>query len=492
MGENQWIYLGALLFLILFLILVGVIVSKKVKTGEDFLMGGRGLPLFLLVGTTTATYIGTGSTMGAVQFSYENGWSGMLYGIGSCAGMIVLFFLFASVRKYNFMTFSEELSFYFGANKFIKGLTSILLYVASIGWLGAHILGGSLYLSWITGVDPTIAKVITALGFAILTFIGGYLAVVYTDLIQAIILFFGFILLTILSLVKLGGYKHLANEMPSDLVSFLGIEHFGIIPAISLIAVTAIDVLSSPTYRHRLYSGKNTSTVKKGFLISGILCGIFSLFPSIIGMSAKVMNPNLEAGYAFPYVATEVFPLLIGAIVLVSGLSATISSGSSDFITAVTISLRDVYQVITGKVPKKKNIIAYSRISMFITLFVAFTFTLFTNSIVDYISTFVSTVLVGLFIASILGKFWSRATWQGGFASLVGGSLTSFIVLLNAPLKSFFWSPILPALAGALLFGIVVSLMTPKKDITREEALKILAQERAIADEGTKTDTTLN
>ncbi len=202
MTSAQLTYLTVFLVFILAMILVGILVSRKNKSGEDFLMAGRGLTLPLLVGTTIATLVGTGSSMGAVGFAFENGWAGALYGVGGSLGMILLFVLFADVRKYNFMTFSEELSFYYGANKLIKGVTSVLMYIASIGWLGAHILGGSLYLSWITGLEPLYAKMLTALGFAAYTLIGGYLAVVYTDTIQGIILFLGFILLTVLSIQK--------------------------------------------------------------------------------------------------------------------------------------------------------------------------------------------------------------------------------------------------------------------------------------------------
>ncbi|PTY79259.1 sodium:proline symporter [Heyndrickxia sporothermodurans] len=483
MAQNQGVYLGVFIVFTILMIYVGLWASRKVKTGEDFLMGGRGLSLPLLIGTTIATLVGTGSSMGAVGFAYTNGWAGALYGIGGSVGMFLLIYLFADVRKYNFVTYSEELSFYYGANKIVKGLASILLYVASIGWLGAHIMGGALYLSWITGLDPFVAKIITACGFAIYTFIGGYLAVVYTDTIQGVILFLGFILLTVLSVVKIGGYGHLSNQLPHEMVTFLGIGKLGIIPAISLAVVIAVGVLATPSYRHRIYSSKNTSTVKKGFFISGILFVIFSLFPSIIGMAAHIMNPNIESGYAFPYLATEVFPLWIGAIILTAGLSATMSSGSSDFIAAVAILLSDVYQVFTGKNPKKEHMVRYSRIALVITLIIAFVFTLGTNNIISYISNFVSTVMSGLFIASILGKYWPRATWQGGIGSIVGGSIVSFIILFNKNLQGFWGNPILPSLLGALIFGVVVSLVTPRNKVSREEALRKLENERAVAEE---------
>src|SRR5699024_11354056 len=135
--------------------------------------------------------------------------------------------------------------------------------------------------------------------------------------------------------------------------------------------------------------------------ITGLFIAIFSVFPAIVGISAHILNPELEAGFAFPYLATEVFPIWVGAIVLVAGLSATMSSGSSDFIAAVAILLRDIFQMVTGRLPPKSKMVLYSRISLVVTLCLALFFTLFTNNIITYISNFISTVMSGLFIAAL-------------------------------------------------------------------------------------------
>ncbi|WP_257349810.1 sodium:solute symporter family protein [Pseudalkalibacillus decolorationis] len=487
MEKEQIVYLSVFFGFLIAMVGVGVLVSRKVKSGEDFLMGGRGLSTPLLIGTTLATLVGTGSSMGAVGFGFGNGWAGALYGIGGSVGIILLLILFADVRKYNFMTFSEELSFYYGANKLVKGLTSIILYIACIGWLGAHILGGSLYLTWITGIDPILSKIIVALGFAVYTLIGGYLAVVYTDVIQGVILFLGFVLLTVLSVVTIGGFDEISKQVTPEMGSFLGLEKLGFIPALSLAVVIAVGVLATPSYRHRIYSSKDVNTIKKGFWFTGILFAVFSLFPAIAGMSAYILNPELESGYAFPYLATEVFPLWLGAIILIAGLSATMSSGSSDFIAAVAILLRDIYQLVTGSVPKKDKTVLLSRYSLVVTLLLAMFFTLFTNNIITYISNFISTVMSGLFVAALLGKFWGRTNWQGGIASLIGGSATSFVILQNESLLTFWGNPIIPSVIVALLANVIVSLLTPAQKISKEEALRILEEERSFVDEGTTT-----
>ncbi|MBT7866337.1 MAG: sodium:solute symporter family protein, partial [Opitutales bacterium] len=107
------------LFLIYFsiyivaMVILGWWVSHKQKTGDDFLLGGRTVPFFLVLGTTIATMVGTGSSMGAVGKAYAQGWAGALFAIGGAIGLFFLARFFADVRKYNFMTLSEEISFYY-------------------------------------------------------------------------------------------------------------------------------------------------------------------------------------------------------------------------------------------------------------------------------------------------------------------------------------------------------------------------------------------
>lgn len=462
---------------------VGIWGAKRSKSGEDFLMAGRKIRTPILVGTTLATLVGTGSSLGAAGFGYANGWAGVLYGIGGAAGIFALLLLFANARKYNFMTFPEELGFYYGANKYLRAVVSIVLFIAEVGWLGAHVLGGATYLSYITGIDPALSKVIVAVGFGLYTVVGGYLAVIITDAIQGIILFGGFTLLAVLSLYLIGGFDGF-SKLPDKMTSPFGVDELGIMPAISLAVVIGVGVLATPSYRQRIYSADSAKTVRKSYLITGILYGVFAVLPAIAGMSAHVLNPNLQnSDFAFPYLATQVFPVWIGALLLVSGLSATMSSASSDGATSVTILLRDVYRLFArGNLPERHRIVFLSRVGLTITLIVALLFSLLATTIIDYISLMISVVLTGLFVASILGKFWKRATWQGGIASILSGAASALVVHFSATLTAFWGDPVIPSLAVALVFGVVVSLLTPRQEISDEETLRILAEERAVFD----------
>ena len=480
------VYLGIFIGFVVLMLGVGILIARRNKTGEDFLLAGRNLSTPLLLATTLATLVGTGSSLGAVGFGYENGWAGALYGIGGATGVLLLLLLFSGVRRYGFMTYSEEVSFYYGADRKVKGLVAVVLLLASVGWLGAHIMGGAIYLTYLTGIDVDLAKVIVALGFGIYTIVGGYLAVVITDAIQGTLLFVGFTVLAVLAVATLGGFSGLDAQSGEEAMSVLGLEAMGPLPALSFAAVIAVGVLATPSYRQRIYSAANTRVVRRSFLWVAGLFGFFAIMPALVGMAAYSLNPDLESpDMAFPYLATEVFPLALGAFLLVAGLSATMSSGDSDAVTAVTILLRDVVHMVTGRMPKKERMVLYSRIGLFSVLALALAGALVADTVIDYITTMISTILTGLFVASVLGRFWRRATWQGGVAAIIAGSAASLTVEANASWSEFWGSPVFPSLAAAAAAGVFVSLITPQTRISAEEALDQLAEERAQIDAGT-------
>ncbi|SKC86310.1 sodium:solute symporter family protein [Maledivibacter halophilus] len=460
------------------MVFIGWRVSRG-QSGEDYLIGSRGINVFLIIGTMLATQVGTGSSMGASGFGYTNGWAGLLYGVGGFASIVLVALLFADVRKYGFLTMSEEISFYYGANKYIKSIVSILIYIASVGWLGAHILGGSMYLSWVTGIDLLAAKLITVLGFGIYVTIGGYLAVVWTDAIQSIILFVGFIVVAIMSIPEAGGFEAIRQAVPNDALSFLGIEKYGVIPAISLLIAITVGGLAVPSFRHRIYSGKDVKSVKKGFLWTAGLYAIFAVFPVIIGMSAFTINPSLEnSSFAIPFMAMEVLPAGLGMLILIAGLSATMSSGDSDAIAGVTILMTDIYSMVFGKMPDEDKMVRNSRIATVLTLGIAFVMAAGATNITNYIANMISTTLSGLAVASIMGKYWKRATWQGGLAALIGGSICSILATNSGELMELLGDPTIPSLAGAFIACVVVSLMTSENKVSREEALRLIQENR--------------
>lgn len=454
-------------------------IGRKNQTGDDFLLGGRQIPFFLTFGTTVATIIGTGSSMGSVGKSYSSGWAGSLFGLGCFLGISSTAILFASARRHGFMTLAEEISSYVGGNRVVSGLVAVFTYLACVGWLGAHILGGGRYLQYVTEIDMRLALVLIALGFAVYATIGGYRAVVWTDTVQAFVLFIGFVITGIFAYRSIGGIDGL-RETHAQLstANVSGIQS-SFLQGLSLTLAMTVSILATPSFRQRIYSGNSVGEIRKAFFLTAVFALCFALLPSIIGMAAYHQNSDLEnADLAFPYMATEMLPIALGVLTLLAGLSATMSSASSDAIAGVAIVVRDLYEMAFGKVPAADRVVLLSRIALGLTTGLALVMALTADNIMSYIRDMVSLFITGMCVCAVFGRLWPRYNAYGAIASLVGAFATALAFRFQPAWTEFWGGSVIPALAVSATLGVIASLLSPVEPMTQEEVVAMLAKQR--------------
>ncbi|QDT05667.1 Sodium/pantothenate symporter [Rubripirellula lacrimiformis] len=469
------LFLTCFAIYVLAMIFVGWWVTRKQSKGDEFLLGGRRVPFFLTLGTTIATMVGTGSSMGAVGKGYQAGWMGMLFGIGGAIGILLLAWIFAPVRQYRFMTMAEELSSYVGADRIVSNLVAVFTFLACVGWLGAHIVGGGYYLQFVTGIDPSLAKVMIAMGFAAYSVIGGYLAVVWTDTIQAVVLFIGFVGTAIFSFQYVGGFSGL-EQVNATLAAASQTTH---LHAASLILAIAIGVLGTPAFRQRIYSGSSSTGIRKAFVWSGVLYLCFAILPAIIGMAAYKGMPDLAGSdLAFPSMALSMLPLWLGIITLLAGLSASMSSASSDAFAGVTTVIRDLYPIAFGRMPPENRSVLYSRIALILTTCIALGLALSADTILDYIKDMIALFVTGMAVTGLLGRLWNRYNAWGAIASLTGAFGTALYFKFDAALSAYWGGSVIPAVVVSVTLGIATALLTPQDRLSHDQALALLQSQR--------------
>lgn len=495
MGTQGTFFIIGFVIYVAVMILVGYLCSKGKSSGSDYLNGGGQLPFYLIFATLAATMIGTGSSIGATANGFKSGFYGAAYGMGGALGTLSLAWIAkkTKLRSKNFQTMAEEAQFHYNGNKTIKCVMSFMMYVIEVVWLGNHINGGATYLSFVTGLSLTASKLIAVLAFGIYVIIGGYLAVVWTDLIQLIILVVGFISIVCISIPMAGGWSTIAETLTAagkaGNLSFYGVGTMGGMAVFSLIFSICVPCWGTPTYRLRVYTSKDDKTAIKGLTTSGILVLIFSLFPAIIGMTAFTIATNNGAthvlenpDFAFTYIATTVLGPVLGLLFMISGLSATMSSGDSDAIAGVTILIQDIYPIVTGKKLPEEKVGRWSRIATMGTLLLAFLATLFAKDVMGYIANVAGSIIPGVSVAMVLGALWKRATWQGGLASVAVGTVFGVLYLVVSPFQAWiagiFTGPAIPVTLLAALAEVIVSLCTTNERLSEEERLALVVESR--------------
>ena len=489
--EHMFIFLGGFIVYIIFMIWIGIHFSRGKSSGKDYITGGNSLSFMLIFGTMGATLIGTGSSIGATANGFKFGWGGAAYGMGAALGVFALAWLawHTKLRQKNFVTMAEEAQYHYNGSIAVKYLMAIMMYVVEIIWLGNHINGGATYLSFVSGIDLFWAKVLTVFGFGIYVIIGGYLAVVWTDTIQLILLLLGFVVIATISIPMAGGWDTISSTIinggHAGNLSFYGVETMGVMALASLTFSIFIPCFGTPTYRIRVYTAKDSKAAIKGLGLSGAMLLGFSLLPAIIGMAAYTIAVNSGDDYvvnnpdfAFTYIATILLGPVLGLLFMIAGLSATMSSASSDAIAGVGILVQDIYPMITGKEMSAKAAGYVSRILTILTLVLAFVACLFAKDVISYITNVIGSIIPGVSVAMVFGALYKKASWQSGIAAIVSGLIFGVCFLtidsFNEYIRSVFAGPAIPATIVATAFALVTVMFTAKPKLSEEERLKLV------------------
>ena len=444
---------------------VSVFFSRRVRKPADYLVAGRGLPYWVLTGTIVGTCIGTGVIIGGSGLAYKHGWAGCAYPIGLGLGTLLTGLLFARTRRYGFMTLSEEIACYYAGNRLVVEFTNISLFLSQICWLTVQIMGGAAVLGAVTGLPHEACTVIAGFAKAIISIPGGLKAVVYTDVLQTVILFAGFGFLIYSALHAVGGLVGLQHSVPAEYYSFLGVKSMGGWDVFGLMVVLTLNPLADPGRRLTIYSAQSEGAAKWSMISSGVLVIIFSIVIGITGMYAFKLNPNLPvADEALPWLVMHVLPPWLPAFVVVAVVSGMSSAANGNAAAAGTFYVRHIFPLLMRRYPKQPVVIA--RRALAFAFVVSTALGLYTGSIVSFVVKFLPLTMSGLAVIIIVARFWKRATWQGALAALIVTPLTSIVVMATPAQASFWGNPTIPATLVGLLAHLIVSAFTPPNELS--------------------------
>ena len=450
---------------------------SRVRKPTDYLVAGRGLPYWVLTGTIIGTCIGTGVIIGGSGLAYKHGWAGSAYPIGLGLGTLLTGLGFARMRRYRFMTLSEEIACYYERKRGIVEFSNITLFLSQLCWLTVQIMGGAFVLGTVTGLHYRLCVVLAGFAKAVISIPGGLKAVVYTDVLQTLILFCGFGFLTHSAVSKAGGFVGLRQAVPPDYFSFLGVDSLGVWNVVGLILVLTLNPIADPGRRLTIYSAHSERAAKWGMTTSGVMVIVFSIVIGITGMYTFSLNPNLPAtDQALPWLVMHVLPPWLAAFVVVAVVSGMSSAANGNAAAAGTFFVRHIYPLVTGHYPARP--VEVARWALGGGFLASTALALYTTSIVGFVQKFLPLTMSGLGVIILLGRFWKRSTWQGALAALVvtpAVSLALMFLPINAQFRD---NPTIPAAVSGLLAHLLVSLLTPRPKHTFEEIAEALATER--------------
>lgn len=313
-----------LLVVIYFLFLIWLSYKKgwESESEEEFLLSGRKVTLPAFVATLVSTWYG--GILGVGEWSYQFGISQWLI-LGApfyIFSAIFAVFLAGKIRLNKALTIPEAITNKYNERAGRISALPIFILVSP----APYILMLGLLFQFITGVDAPFllyASLVALFSVFYIT-IGGFSAVVRTDMFQVILMFGGFIILLIFAASQFGGFGTLVDSMPANHLDITGGHSLQYILVWFFIALwTFVD----PSFHQRAAAAESPAIARRGIFWSIAFWIAFDFLTCFAGLySYAILGDGLEQPVlAYPILADHILPVGLRGLFFVS-LLATIMS----------------------------------------------------------------------------------------------------------------------------------------------------------------------
>lgn len=432
-------------------------IGRRDKSSENWIVGGRSLPIYVVAGSQFATGMGGGVLVAHIGIGYSSGWSAVTYNLLYSIGIIILVLLANWLKEQNFSTMPEIFKKLYGKNKLMMSIVTFLAIVVPFGWLCTQLVAFGSLFSGITGISFTLLLVIFAAISLVFVLPGGLTSVAWTDFIFGCVMVVMSVASGVYMLKLAGGWSEITTKVPESMINFP--EGFGAVGMVTIIFwILAIfpGALTNQMSYQRIYAASSPAVAKKGFIIAAIVGVISGFWASFMGIAIFSMNPNLaNSEMASGWFLTQI-PLWFLAL-YASFIIATIMSTVSSAVQSVVVNItKDIYQSYINPKVSDHKILKLSKMMSVVVVALAVILALYYPRALGWLVATYAYSASGLLIP-IFGGFLLRKSNllsdKGAIGSMVlgvGSAAVAQIIGTNIPYVAF---GIVGSLVGFILFN---------------------------------------
>lgn len=453
------VYVLVLVVYLAVLAAVGVVLSGRSRSASDFAIGGRQVGPWVTALSFVAAYYSSVVIIGGGAFGWRFGLATLWVGagnvlIGTTLAWIVLG---RRVRRFTGNLDVTTLPGFFGARYgspqariFSAAVTGLFLVIYNVSVLK----GMSNAFEVLMDLPYWAGVVISGTVILFYTAVGGYLAVVWTSMIQAVVMIVALALLTFMSLQKVGGMGELVTRLQAidpGLVGTPGV--WGWAGLISFTLIVSLGTWGMPQLLVRFYSIRDDRMLRIGTVIVTVGASI-ALLPYLNGAVARVLVPQLDsADQAIPALTRLVLNDWGGALFLAGVVAAGMSTFAGVLIIIASSMVRDVWIEGLGRTLAPAAELRANRATSLAVGVISVLIALRPPALVLVLTAFSWAVIASTNLWPLLfGVYWRRTSPRATLASMVAGVSAA---LLWQAWPRVGWLPSLPAgLAG--VHGFVV------------------------------------
>jgi len=460
---------------------IGLYFSRRQRSVTDFWLAGRELGPITIGFSAASAWITASALLLATGLF-------LLIGVGSIwiwvfpniAGLIIIAAISGRIKNIPALTQPELMEIRY--DPIVRAPVAVAVTIMMILFSVTDFIGFKLVLGTFFGIEPFFAVAIMAASVAFYVSVGGFRAVVWTDLLQYILLAGLAVYVAALSL-GLTAQKGVSLMAAS---TSLGSDWWNLFIMGGLMGALVFQLALLPGWVaeqdpwQKIWAARDERSAKRGLLLgAGLLALVyFCCLVTAIGLSVLYPRPAGEADAEMLYlkiISDNVSPTLLALLTI--GFAAASMSCTDTFATSGASCIsRDLIQRHLRPTATMKEMLVVNRILVIIMVAISAFIALNVNSIMDAV--IIATVIgtTSYFFPIIGGLYWKRATKWGALAALVVGGGTQILLIayelfwLKQPLDGI--SPLLTehgvlvGLTLSALFFVGVSLATkPAEDI---------------------------
>ena len=259
--------------------------------------------------------------------------------------------------------------------------------------------------------------------------LGGMWSITLTDFVQFVIKTVGiFFLLLPIVLSRAGGWAGLQAALPVDAFSLTAIGGGTIL---TYFVIYTFGLLIGQDIWQRVFTARSPGVARWAGTTAGVYCLLYGVAGAVIGMSAKVLLPDLDAADdAFAHVVEATLPALLAGLVLAAALSAVMSTSSGALIATATVFGQDILGKLRGHAAKNDEHAGDSRwlVAGFGIVMIAIACVL--QDVVAALTVAYDILVGGLLVPILGGLLWRRGTGTGALAAMGVGTVATLVTMV--------------------------------------------------------------
>lgn len=480
----------AVYFLLVFTI--GFYFSRKERTSEDYFLASRNVGWFAIGASLFVSNISTEHFIGLAGSGATSGLAVGHFEWLACIIVLILGWVFVPFYlRSNVFTMPEFLERRFNRHcATYLASVSILAYIFTK--ISVHLYAAAVVLERVVGWSPLTAAVILVVATGIYTIAGGLAAVIYTDLVQTLILIAGAVVLTLIGLDRVGGFAALRATVPQSYFHMIKPMSDAEFPWTGIFLGAPILGIwywcTDQVIVQRVLSAKDEGHAKAGTIFAGFLkiLPVFILvLPGLIAFALyrplfRVVNGVVTNGdIAYPTMIVNLLPTGLVGLMIAALLAALMGAMSSVFNSASTLVTLDFYKKLRPAATERQ-LVTFGRIATAIMVILGILWVpfirLLSAQLYIYLQSVQAYISPPIAVCFIFGILWPRLNGAGAISSLLTGFVMGAVRFIYEVLdkSSHFASPAIRRLVdmnflhyAILMFVIctgvliVVSMMTP-------------------------------